>query len=494
MLKKLLYLYNDGHNPFPKLGKGGLGYHLPQYRKRMHGEALHEITTESGEKQYIDDENKDDKNLYSKEGFIDDENVYSHITPAQGYFLPMKQGGHYIPSEGAYYKPPESSDEFYVTKDPNFTKNYHGDQELNPYDIETYPPFEDEEYESKINDLNENIKDRINEYENHNKVILLPNDKTLIRQKIINEFMANKNNKYVNISYNQIKEAIKHFDIKPEDTPKMKKIKAIRDEQTKQKEEIMQEKLRVEQLIDDMKQLSVIEQTEILKDEYSELVSYYKNKDTRPGKGYELFICEGAGSSIIKSVVGDDNIEIMNFDKSPIIPKNTKDFCAIDIMYKNPTTNKGGIGEIKDYSDKDMNEYNDPELNYTPLQATKICGNSIPGTSNNFDIVFGKDDKTNEYYIIDIRYKNKPISQGVDIDEYLVSVNAKGNTWICDLMKQKSFIKKYINDNTMIESTNTPGIYKVDIRKIPKTMDNVSGGYVQSIRVKNKYFKPIIKK
>jgi hypothetical protein len=35
MLKKLLYLYNDGHNPFPHLkGKGGLGYHLPQYRMK----------------------------------------------------------------------------------------------------------------------------------------------------------------------------------------------------------------------------------------------------------------------------------------------------------------------------------------------------------------------------------------------------------------------------------------------------------------------------
>jgi len=35
MLKKLLYLYNDGHNPFPHLkGEGGLGYHLPQYRMK----------------------------------------------------------------------------------------------------------------------------------------------------------------------------------------------------------------------------------------------------------------------------------------------------------------------------------------------------------------------------------------------------------------------------------------------------------------------------
>ena len=39
MLKKLLYLYNDGHIPFPQ-GKGGLGYHLPQYRKRMYGDGL----------------------------------------------------------------------------------------------------------------------------------------------------------------------------------------------------------------------------------------------------------------------------------------------------------------------------------------------------------------------------------------------------------------------------------------------------------------------
>lgn len=40
MLKNLLYLYNDGHNPFPKLGKGGLGYHLPQYKQTIKGGTL----------------------------------------------------------------------------------------------------------------------------------------------------------------------------------------------------------------------------------------------------------------------------------------------------------------------------------------------------------------------------------------------------------------------------------------------------------------------
>jgi len=56
MLKKLLYLYNDGHNPFPKLGKGGLGYHLPQFRMRIHGESIHHI---NGQYYYYDDDEPD---------------------------------------------------------------------------------------------------------------------------------------------------------------------------------------------------------------------------------------------------------------------------------------------------------------------------------------------------------------------------------------------------------------------------------------------------
>jgi len=61
MLKKLLYLYNDGHNPFPHSGRGGLGYHLPQYRKRMHGEALHIYrNTDGSVKEIIDDHNNED--------------------------------------------------------------------------------------------------------------------------------------------------------------------------------------------------------------------------------------------------------------------------------------------------------------------------------------------------------------------------------------------------------------------------------------------------
>jgi hypothetical protein len=40
MLKKLLYLYNDGHIPFPNMHNGGLGYHLPRYHRRRHGDGF----------------------------------------------------------------------------------------------------------------------------------------------------------------------------------------------------------------------------------------------------------------------------------------------------------------------------------------------------------------------------------------------------------------------------------------------------------------------
>ena len=48
-MKKLLHLYNLGHNPFPHIGKGGLGYHLPQYRLKGQGAEFHNgIISDSG--------------------------------------------------------------------------------------------------------------------------------------------------------------------------------------------------------------------------------------------------------------------------------------------------------------------------------------------------------------------------------------------------------------------------------------------------------------
>jgi len=68
MLKRLLYLYNDGHNPFPKLGKGGLGYHLPQYRKRMHGDGVYARENDAKDIEYVDDMNPDNVWFYGING------------------------------------------------------------------------------------------------------------------------------------------------------------------------------------------------------------------------------------------------------------------------------------------------------------------------------------------------------------------------------------------------------------------------------------------
>jgi hypothetical protein len=620
MLKKLLYLYNDGHNPFPKLGKGGLGYHLPQYKIR--GGAVsynadgtmnydgndtndnvynpigkiigtykkinsHELafydpnngmvwntdipdinTTNIGDKKPEDEDKIDfmnqqikklDKIIGSKKTVIKDiEPIMNKVEELETTILPTTE--EYKP------KPELSQDKIdEIDKEVNlFTRpflieilktNYNRTNlsrlkkselmemlreemikeeiklkpkviipipETEPIPIPKTEPIpiiegkktvkEDiepimekvekleskpimgkvEKIEPKIekvtqlntlkptnnvnqDELSEKIESNIDYYEKKNKVTINPNDKDLIRQKIKDDYMATKsNNKYINIYLDNVQDAIKHFEIEP--------IKDINED-------------TVKKFMEELQQKTLEEQTEFLDDNYNSIYQYYKNIDSRPGKGYELFLCEGIGSNMIKSFVEDDNIEILNFDKSEDVPDDKKQYCAVDMLYKNPKTNKGGIGEIKDYTDKDMEDYDNPESNFVAVQASKLCGNSFPGTNSNFDIIFGKDDETGEYYIIDIRYQNKPISQGVDIADYLVSVNAKNNTWICDLMKQKSFVKKYINDNTMTE-TKMSGLYVVDKDKIPKTYDKVSGSKnpIQSIRIKNKYFKPQNKK
>jgi len=88
MHKNLLYLYNDGHNPFPHLGKGGLGYKLPQYRKRIHGEALHRTVNDEGDVlDEYDDDNMEDPHTYDtlfNEGFDEDEDEGIYYPNAVG--------------------------------------------------------------------------------------------------------------------------------------------------------------------------------------------------------------------------------------------------------------------------------------------------------------------------------------------------------------------------------------------------------------------------
>ena len=141
MLKRLLYLYNDGHNPFPKLNSGGLGYHLPQYRKRMHGEAIHRLVDEDGELiDEFDDDNSDDDAVYEQEinndSDDDEDDEYRYVPrivgrmekkakanedddelPEYNFFNPEDYEDYYTinPENIVSFNPDLLDDDFYVT-------------------------------------------------------------------------------------------------------------------------------------------------------------------------------------------------------------------------------------------------------------------------------------------------------------------------------------------------------------------------------------------
>jgi hypothetical protein len=522
MLKRLLYLYNDGHNPFPKLGKGGLGYHLPQYRKRMHGDGMHLI---NGKYEYDDDDS--DLQVYDQgfitgnyiplgndEFIVDDERHHNnriikpkHIGKPEYFDTTLNENDIYDDNDdNDYYDPTKSSIPYLNTTQ----KILH--------DIEqTKIPKNKKLSKSDIKDVNEIIK--------KTETLIEDKDKVHIEKTINDLFMSNYGFGMVEKVYKGLKELIKNLSkdsleyqiyntlkieidkssfLLPSDLPSLRnKFKSLSDEDFsllkialedvfKKHDEKMEE---TKVLIEDLSKLSFEESFDVVTNNYDDILAYYNTQYTAPGKGYEAFLC-GAGSCLIKYTLNDNDMVVTNFDNSDEIPEGKSQYCAVDLLIMNPKTNSGAIGEAKNYGDKDMTIHNDPENNYVAIQASKLCGNSFKGSSSNFDIVFGKDDDTKEYYIIDIRYKNKPISKNIDINDYLLSVNAQNDTWICNLLKEPKFVKKYINDKTMINYNGHKDLFKVNIDTIPKTEDYVSGSKnkIQSIRIKNKYFKQIKKK
>jgi hypothetical protein len=121
MLKRLLYLYNDGHVPFPKLGKGGLGYHLPQYKKRMHGDGVYARENDANDIEYVDDMDSENVWFYDINGnktlLYDDDGDRLDIEPLQNKII----------HEDRYY-------------DPN---NDFGRKKLN--DLQEYNQYYDDE-------------------------------------------------------------------------------------------------------------------------------------------------------------------------------------------------------------------------------------------------------------------------------------------------------------------------------------------------------------
>ena len=162
-MKKLLHLYNYGHNPFPKIGRGGLGYHLQQYRLR--GGML----------------NPDIPNP-----IIETENSKYDYTDAEGIH-------HYIVDMPFKYEDPKKT--FEISRfDPKFEKEYEeyaknyedymGDYK---YTKNTYEEDEEEErvLKSFSNTLKDKHYDELQEEYEHDMSIILNKIMKLTKEDLI---------------------------------------------------------------------------------------------------------------------------------------------------------------------------------------------------------------------------------------------------------------------------------------------------------------------
>lgn len=134
-MKKLLHLYNYGHNPFPHIGKGGLGYHLPQYRKR--GEGLH-LNKDTGE--YEDDKNYSDDQVYDQGFIIGKYNILDDY--AQHFKINLDEGEYDDDDDGEFQiGNPNKIDNPLKYIDDEYSKKI---EDYEKYEVESfaYDPFD----------------------------------------------------------------------------------------------------------------------------------------------------------------------------------------------------------------------------------------------------------------------------------------------------------------------------------------------------------------
>lgn len=203
MLKKLLYLYNDGHNPFPKLGKGGLGYHLPQFRKRIHGEALHRTVNEDGD--VLDEYN---------DGDMEDPHTYDTL---------FDEGFEDVEDEEEYYPNPVGRVEYDQNGDI-LRKGFYNDENRIIFDDYLDENEKEKLRETKsrhqvtIDELNEdrwmeeianNFDNMINNQYYFRKQEIKDSEKDAVFNQVYKNLIADKKNKYKDVYKSDINKAMK---------------------------------------------------------------------------------------------------------------------------------------------------------------------------------------------------------------------------------------------------------------------------------------------
>jgi hypothetical protein len=525
MLKNLLYLYNDGHNPFPKLGKGGLGYHLPQYKQTIKGGTLE--LDENGEPYKFDNLN-DNFFVIGPDGTV----IGTYNVDPTDNFLELKLikdddvtlSKTTSPNIESKVIPKPQTNAKYIDDSNEFGEKYNYDL----YVRDTPADYKVSQVESRLNKYydvmrftNRELDEQIDDLIKRAPILF---DSTEYRKSNFKN-MTEKRNALINMQ--TLIEALSEVptDEYDEIIEKHKKAKTEQDEDDAEEERLIaeQEKARlqlvndepIDTLISTIRSKPIAEQLVIVKKRYYEILQYYIDRQSDSGKGYEKFLVEG-GSSILKSQmpnlslpnVSSEDITVVNYDDPSMIKdKTARENCVVDMLvaykgvtlkaYPNLTKLKtAALCEAKDFKYQNMLVYDDPENNYIAIQITKLCGFSFKdynGNTKGYELHF-MERSDGSFFIRNFLLDGKSISKERYITDYFLSINAQKGTWVCNLLENKDFCDMYINKNTMTRVVGTNNIYYIDSKKIPKYTDILYGNKPQpSIRIPKKLFKNVIK-
>ena len=344
-MKKLLYLYNDGHRAFPHLGRGGLGYKPPI---KIIGRSIH---MDEGQTYYVDDDD-----IY---GLYDHNNeIRTDIEPGD-----LKMG----PS-GLEYKGEKVADNYILYDDDNV--DYSKVQFRNDYDDK-----DDEEFEEDEDDIDYDIIPD-NEYNNIENILTYKRTSTKIEKlkNLKNTVIHPETTKYIELllSELEIEQAAKKSkkDVEAYEVPDVEPLPEFTEDE---KEEIINYQLEELEGYD-----NVIDSINEVGEDFSSLAidtlegyedDYYNNFSIPGGGGVDFedkvkdfpeFFEE-----VLKEVGYPANIKVVeiipdgtNYDKADFVIKtNGGEFINIEMKKQTATTKK-----YREYNSTESFNYNDKKL------------------------------------------------------------------------------------------------------------------------------------
>lgn len=435
-MKKLLHLYNIDHNPFPNvgrgglgyhLGKGGLGYHLPQYRKTIHGGGRtgDESNYGSDSEEVVVNGNKEEEEVEQKtQEVIDAEEIYNDFVEEDGDYYNLDKNDKMVKLIDAigYFSGNKELQEPFLdllndlkktsTGEPLFYLDENDFVSVNKdfdFDIDEILPTEEIEKEvtEKVREISLYYNQNINWYFKGLKddiEKLIKKSKSSVEKKLLKEKLNNVEN-----LESELRTKYKGMPTETELRTYLSKKKNLTEEEKNilrmyndydigiyHEEQLTEaEQKRIEGLVTNMDSLPLDEQYKINLVEYDILIDYHnklirnqtktKHPDWTPkqineecsGKGYENYLCTTGKSLIDKNT--NSTSPIINNDDNQLIPSGLRKYASIDLF------NDVAMIECKEYSSTSSTD------EIIPLQYTKLCG------YNPFKIVFNENGKIVEF-------------------------------------------------------------------------------------------------